>query len=42
VDALAEFRTYLRLEPDGSLAPQVKDIISQLERAVAEDGRKSR
>lgn len=35
--ALAEFRTYLRLEPGGSLAPQVKDLVAQLEKAMAED-----
>lgn len=34
--ALAEFREYLRLDPEGSLAPEVKRIIPALEKAVAE------
>jgi cytochrome c-type biogenesis protein CcmH/NrfG len=32
--ALAEFREYLRLAPDGSLAPSVKQIISDIEKAI--------
>jgi len=33
--ALAEFQEYLRLDPQGSLAPQVKEMVSQLEKALA-------
>jgi len=32
--ALAEFEEYLRLDPDGSLAPSVKEIIAQLKQAL--------
>jgi tetratricopeptide (TPR) repeat protein len=32
--ALAEFEEYLRLDPDGSLAPSVKEIIAQLKKAL--------
>jgi protein O-GlcNAc transferase len=32
--ALAEFQEYLRLDPDGSLAPSVKEIIAQLKTAL--------
>jgi len=32
--ALAEFEECLRLEPDGSLAPSVKEIIAQLKKAL--------
>ncbi len=35
--ALNEFRTYLKLAPQGSLAPQVKTTIEELEKAVKED-----
>ncbi len=35
--ALDEFRTYLKLAPQGSLAPQVKATIEELEKAVKED-----
>jgi Tfp pilus assembly protein PilF len=34
--ALDEFRTYLRLAPQGSLAPQVKATISELEKVQSE------
>jgi tetratricopeptide (TPR) repeat protein len=32
--ALAEFQKYLQLDPDGSLAPSVKEIIAQLKKAL--------
>src|SRR5215472_3685565 len=32
--ALAEFREYLRLAPDGNLAPSVKQMISDIEKAI--------
>jgi tetratricopeptide (TPR) repeat protein len=32
--ALVEFEEYLRLDPDGSLAPSVKEIIAQLKKAL--------
>jgi tetratricopeptide (TPR) repeat protein len=32
--ALAEFEEYLRLDPDGTLAPSVKEIIAQLKKAL--------
>ena len=32
--ALAEFEEYLRLDPDGSLAPSVKEIVAQLKKAL--------
>jgi Tfp pilus assembly protein PilF len=35
--ALDEFRTYLKLAPQGSLAPQVKSTISELEKALKGD-----
>lgn len=35
--ALAEFREYLRLDPEGSLAPAVKQIIPEIEKAMAQD-----
>jgi tetratricopeptide (TPR) repeat protein len=35
--ALNEFRTYLRLAPDGPLAPKVKEMVDQLEKALGED-----
>ncbi len=35
--ALNEFHTYLKLAPQGSLAPQVKATIEELEKAVKED-----
>ena len=36
--ALAEFREYLRLDPQGSLAPAVKQMIPELEKAIAQAG----
>jgi tetratricopeptide (TPR) repeat protein len=33
--ALAEFKEYLRLDPQGNLAASVKDMVSQLEKALA-------
>ncbi len=33
--ALAEFQEYLRLDPQGSLATSVKEMVSQLEKALA-------
>ncbi len=33
--ALAEFKEYLRLDPQGSLAASVKDMVAQLEKALA-------
>ncbi len=38
--ALAEFREYLRLEPQGSLAPEVKQIIPEIEKAMDQDGKR--
>jgi tetratricopeptide (TPR) repeat protein len=35
--ALAEFREYLRLDPEGNLAPSVKQIIAEIEKAMAAD-----
>jgi tetratricopeptide (TPR) repeat protein len=35
-DALAEFQECLRLDPEGSLAPQVKQIIAQLKKATGQ------
>ena len=32
--ALAEFQECLRLDPEGSLAPSVKEIIAQLKKAL--------
>jgi tetratricopeptide (TPR) repeat protein len=32
--ALAEFQECLRLDPDGSLAPSVKEMIAQLRKAL--------
>jgi regulator of sirC expression with transglutaminase-like and TPR domain len=32
--ALTEFQEYLRLDPQGSLAPSVKQIIAQLKQAL--------
>jgi tetratricopeptide (TPR) repeat protein len=32
--ALAEFQEYLRLDPEGSLSPSVKEIIAQLKKAL--------
>jgi tetratricopeptide (TPR) repeat protein len=32
--ALAEFKSYLRLDPDGSMAAQVKQVIAQLQREL--------
>ena len=32
--ALSEFEEYLRLDPDGTLAPSVKEIIAQLKKAL--------
>jgi cytochrome c-type biogenesis protein CcmH/NrfG len=36
--ALAEFREYLRLDPEGSLAPSVKQIVGEIEKAMAKPG----
>jgi tetratricopeptide (TPR) repeat protein len=38
--ALAEFRAYLRLDPQGSLAPAVRQIIPEIEKAIAQEGEK--
>jgi Tfp pilus assembly protein PilF len=38
--ALIEFKEYLRLDPEGSLAPQVKETIAQLEQALAPASKK--
>ena len=35
--ALDQFRTYLKLAPQGSLAPQVKATISELEKDLEQD-----
>lgn len=35
--ALAEFREYLRLDPEGNLAPSVKQLIAEIEQAMAAD-----
>jgi hypothetical protein len=35
--ALDQFRTYLKLAPQGSLAPQVKATISELEKDLQQD-----
>ena len=35
--ALAEFEECLRLDPDGSLAPSVKEIIAQLKKALGKE-----
>jgi tetratricopeptide (TPR) repeat protein len=40
--ALAEFREYLRLDPEGSLAGEVRQIMPALEKAVAEQAGKKR
>jgi Tfp pilus assembly protein PilF len=38
--ALTEFKEYLRLDPEGSLARQVKETVSQLEQALAPANKK--
>ena len=38
--ALAEFREYLRLDPEGSLAASVKQIIPEIEKAMAQEDKK--
>jgi Flp pilus assembly protein TadD len=38
--ALTEFREYLRLDPQGSLAPAVKQIIPEIEKAIAQANEK--
>jgi Tfp pilus assembly protein PilF len=38
--ALAEFREYLRLDPEGSLASEVRQILPALEKATAEQAEK--
>jgi Flp pilus assembly protein TadD len=38
--ALAEFREYLRLDPEGNLAPSVKQIIAEIEKTMAPDGKR--
>lgn len=35
-DALMEFKEYLRLEPDGKFAPQAKEMVAKIEKALAE------
>lgn len=35
-DALTEFKEYLRLEPDGKFAPQAKEMVAKIEKALAE------
>jgi Tfp pilus assembly protein PilF len=34
--ALHEYQEYLRLEPEGSLAPQVRDMVAKLEKALGQ------
>jgi tetratricopeptide (TPR) repeat protein len=34
--ALHEYQEYLRLEPDGSLAPQVRDMVAKLQKALGQ------
>jgi len=34
VSALAQYKEYLKLDPDGSLAPQVKEAVTQLEQTL--------
>jgi tetratricopeptide (TPR) repeat protein len=38
--ALAEFREYLRLDPEGTLAPSVKQIIAEIEKAMPQEGKR--
>jgi tetratricopeptide (TPR) repeat protein len=38
--ALAEFQEYLRLDPQGSLAPAVKDLIAEIQKSMAEPPKK--
>jgi tetratricopeptide (TPR) repeat protein len=38
--ALAEFQEYLRLDPDGSLAPSVKQLIEEIRKSMAETPKK--
>lgn len=33
-DALSEFREYLKLDPDGAQAPEVRDVVAKLEAAL--------
>ncbi|MGH9569321.1 MAG: tetratricopeptide repeat protein, partial [Candidatus Angelobacter sp.] len=40
--ALAQFKEYLRLAPQGSLAPSVRETVTQLEAALAEAEKKGR
>lgn len=40
--ALKEFREYLRLDPDGPMAPQVKELVGKLESALAQTKPKRR
>ncbi len=40
--ALNEFRAYLRLAPEGDLAPQAKEMVQQLEKVLVEDAGKDR
>jgi len=35
--ALAEFEEYLHLDPEGSLAPSVKEIIAQIKKALGKE-----
>jgi len=39
--ALAEFREYLRLDPQGSLAPSVKQTVTEIEKALRPNRKKS-
>lgn len=38
--ALAEFRAYLRLDPEGSLAPSVKQVIAEVEKQIGSKTRR--
>jgi tetratricopeptide (TPR) repeat protein len=38
--ALAEFQEYLRLDPEGSLAPSVKALIAEIQKSMAESPQK--
>jgi hypothetical protein len=34
--ALQQFQEYLKLEPQGAMAPSVRDLVSKLEKALGE------
>jgi len=34
--ALQEYQEYLRLEPEGSMAPQVRDMVAKLQKALGQ------